>query len=177
MHGHRGLQPQVQLIWAAVIWNDIPSRRPLIGRIVAHTACECIPRRIDCFKEDVACQQPRSHVGKDPTEMAYKADEGTLQRLPNTTNNPKHFLPLKTTAMSTMPWNPFSVCGIPHSGPGSCCGMTKKGEPCKNSIKVEDTKIGHQKLTTLAREPFNLSTLRSKLYDIARDFLCARWHR
>ncbi|OGE47105.1 hypothetical protein PENARI_c063G03727 [Penicillium arizonense] len=79
--------------------------------------------------------------------------------------------------MSTMPWNPFSVCGIPHSGPGSCCGMTKKGEPCKNSIKVEDTKIGHQKLTTLAREPFDLSSLQSKLCDIARDFLCARWHR
>jgi hypothetical protein len=55
--------------------------------------------------------------------------------------------------------------------------MTKKGEPCKNSIKVEDTKIGHQKLTTLAREPFDLSTLQSKLCDIARGFLCARWHR
>jgi hypothetical protein len=24
--------------------------------------------------------------------------------------------------------------------------MTKKGAPCKNSIKLEDTKIGHQKL-------------------------------
>lgn len=24
MNGHRGLQPEVQLIWAAVIWNDIP---------------------------------------------------------------------------------------------------------------------------------------------------------
>ncbi|OGE46473.1 hypothetical protein PENARI_c238G02706, partial [Penicillium arizonense] len=76
-----------------------------------------------------------------------------------------------------MPWNPFSVCGIPHSGPGSCCGMTKKGEPCKNSIKVEDTKIGHQKSTTLAREPFDLSPLQSKLCDVARDFLCTRWHR
>ena len=31
MHGHRNLQLQVQLIWAAVMWNDIPSRRPLIG--------------------------------------------------------------------------------------------------------------------------------------------------
>ncbi|KAJ5253131.1 hypothetical protein N7489_003541, partial [Penicillium chrysogenum] len=39
------------------------------------------------------------------------------------------------------------------------------------------TKIGHQKLTTLSREPFDLSTLQSKLCDIARDFLCARWHR
>ncbi|OGE47002.1 hypothetical protein PENARI_c078G05451 [Penicillium arizonense] len=55
--------------------------------------------------------------------------------------------------------------------------MTKKGEPCKNSIKVEDTKTGHQKLATLAREPFDLSTLQLKLCDIARDFLCARWHR
>lgn len=96
-------------------------------------------------------------------------------------HNPKHFLPLKTTSMTTMlPWNPFLVCEIevsPNGGPGSCCGMTKKGEPCKNSIKVEDTKIGHQKLTSLAREPFDLSTLQSKLCDVARVFLCARWHR
>jgi hypothetical protein len=53
----------------------------------------------------------------------------------------------------------------------------KKGEPCKNSIKVEDTKIGHQKLTTLAREPFDLSNLQSKLRDVAKEFLCVRWHR
>lgn len=58
---------------------DIPSRRPLIDRIPAQTACECIPRRNDCFKEGVACQQPRSHVGKEPTAMAYKAGEGTPQ--------------------------------------------------------------------------------------------------
>ncbi|KAJ5244905.1 hypothetical protein N7489_005001 [Penicillium chrysogenum] len=55
--------------------------------------------------------------------------------------------------------------------------MTKKGEPCKNSVKFQDTKIGHERLTTLAREPFGLSTLQSKLCDIARVFLCARWHR
>ncbi|KAJ5040688.1 hypothetical protein EN45_043490 [Penicillium chrysogenum] len=78
---------------------------------------------------------------------------------------------------SVLPWNPFAVCGIPYGDPVSCCGVTKKGEPCKNSVKVQDTKIGHQKLTTLAREPFDLSTLQSKLYDIARVFLCARWHR
>ncbi|OQE64091.1 hypothetical protein PENNAL_c0229G02214, partial [Penicillium nalgiovense] len=78
---------------------------------------------------------------------------------------------------STLPWNPFSVCEIPHGGPASCCGVTKKGEPCKNSVKVQDTKIGHQKLTTLAREPFHLPTLQSKLCDIAKGFLCARWHR
>ncbi|OQE33241.1 hypothetical protein PENNAL_c0897G05594, partial [Penicillium nalgiovense] len=38
-------------------------------------------------------------------------------------------------------------------------------------------KIGHQKLTTLAREPFDLPTLLSRLCDIAKGFLCARWHR
>ena len=79
-----------------------------------------------------------------------------------------------------MRWNPFVVCEIvvsPHGGPSSCCGMTKRGTPCKNSIKVEDTKIGHQKLATIAREPFDSSSLRTKLCDVARDFLCARWHR
>jgi hypothetical protein len=59
----------------------------------------------------------------------------------------------------------------------SCCGVTKKGQPCKNSVKVQDTKIGHQKLATLAREPFELSNLQSKLGVIARVFLCVRWHR
>ncbi|OGE47235.1 hypothetical protein PENARI_c053G03707, partial [Penicillium arizonense] len=79
-----------------------------------------------------------------------------------------------------LPWNPFLVCEIevsPNGGPGSCCGMTKKGHPCKNLIKVEDTKIGHQKLATLARETFDVSSLQPKLCDVARDFLCARWHR
>jgi hypothetical protein len=93
------------------------------------------------------------------------------------TNNPKNILPSTTTSATTMSWNPFAVCGIPHGGPVSCCGVTKKGEPCKNSVKVQETKIGHQKLTTLAREPFDLSTLQSKLCDIAKKFLCARWHR
>ncbi|KZN87790.1 hypothetical protein EN45_063510 [Penicillium chrysogenum] len=76
-----------------------------------------------------------------------------------------------------MHWNPFAFCGIHHGGPVSCCGVTKKGEPCKNSVKFQDTKIGHERLTTLGREPFDLSTLQPKLYDIARVFLCARWHR
>ncbi|CAG8156515.1 unnamed protein product [Penicillium nalgiovense] len=78
---------------------------------------------------------------------------------------------------SVLPWNPFSVCGVPHGGPVSCCGMTEKGEQCKNSVKAQDTKIGHERLTTLAREPFGLSTLQSKLCDIARAFLYARWQR
>jgi hypothetical protein len=55
--------------------------------------------------------------------------------------------------------------------------MTKKGAPCKNSIKFQDIKIGHQKLDILAREPFDISTLQSALCGIAKEFLCARWHR
>ena len=113
--------------------------------------------------------------------MAYKAGEGTLRRLPNTNSHPNHLLNLTTISMTTMlRWNPVLVCDIevsPNGGPGSCCGMTKKGAPCKNSIKLEYTKIGHQKINTLAREPFNLSTLQPKLCAIAKDFLCARWHR
>ncbi|CAG7961288.1 unnamed protein product [Penicillium salamii] len=113
--------------------------------------------------------------------MAYKAGEGTPQRMPNSTNNPKNLLPLKIASMSTtLPWNPFLVCEIevsPNGGPSFCCGMTKKGAPCKNSIKLEDTKLGHQKLNSLTREPFQLSTLQPKLCAIAKEFLCARWHR
>ncbi|CAG8003638.1 unnamed protein product [Penicillium salamii] len=81
---------------------------------------------------------------------------------------------------TTLPWNPFLVCEIevsPNGGPGSCCGITKRGAPCKNSIKFEDTKIGHQKLVSLTREPFQLPTLQSKLCAIAKEFFCARWHR
>ncbi|CAG8408881.1 unnamed protein product [Penicillium salamii] len=113
--------------------------------------------------------------------MAYKAGGGTPQRMPNSTNKSKNFLPLKIASMSTtLPWNPFLVCQIevsPNGGPGFCCGMTKKGAPCKNSIKLEDTKLGHQKLNSLTREPFQLSTLQPKLCAIAKEFLCARWHR
>jgi hypothetical protein len=77
--------------------------------------------------------------------MAYKVDGGTPQRLPNATNDPNHFLPGIISSMSTMlAWNLFFLCETPHSGPGFCCGMTKRGTPCKNSIKVEDAKIGHQ---------------------------------
>ena len=127
------------------------------------------------------CQQPHSHAGKETAAMAYKAGEGTLRRLPNTDSHPKNFLPLSTSSMSTMlPWIPLIVCEIglsSNGGPSFCCGMTKKGEPCKNSVKVQDNKIGHQKLSTLGREPFDLSTLQSKLCDIAKEFLCARWHR
>jgi len=81
------------------------------------------------------------------------------------------------TMSTILSWNPFFVCEMLHRSPGFCCGTTKKGEPCKNSTKVEDTKIGHQRLTTLAREPFDLSNLQSKLCDVAKEYLCEIWHR
>ncbi|CAG8175212.1 unnamed protein product [Penicillium salamii] len=113
--------------------------------------------------------------------MAYKAGQGTSQRLPNTNSHVNQFLSLTTTSMSTMiPWNPFFVCEMevsPNGSPGFCCGMTKKGAPCKNPIKLENTKIGHLKLNILTREPFHMSTLQPKLCAIAKEFLCARWHR
>ncbi|CAG7959556.1 unnamed protein product [Penicillium salamii] len=74
---------------------------------------------------------------------------------------------------TTLPWNPFLVCDIdvsPNGGPGSCCGMTKKGAPCKNSINFQDTKIGHQKLSILARESFDISTLQSSSALLRKNF-------
>ncbi|CAG8415442.1 unnamed protein product [Penicillium salamii] len=59
---------------------------------------------------------------------------------------------------TTLPWNPFIICEIevsPNSSPSFYCGMTKKDAP----------------------ELFQLSTLQSKLYAIAKEFLYARWHR
>ncbi|CAG7949852.1 unnamed protein product [Penicillium salamii] len=37
--------------------------------------------------------------------------------------------------------------------------------------------MGHQKLNTLARQPFDSLMLQPKLCDIVKEFLCARWHR
>ncbi|CEJ62714.1 hypothetical protein PMG11_11206 [Penicillium brasilianum] len=58
-----------------------------------------------------------------------------------------------------------------------CCGTTTAGAPCKNSIKFQDFKTGQQQLANFAAQPFEFLTLRSTLNDIARNFLCARWHR
>jgi hypothetical protein len=93
-----------------------------------------------------------------------------LQRLPNTNSHLKRFLPLSAAMTTTLPWDTFLVCEIeasPNGGPSFCSGMTKKVAPCKNSIKLEATKIGHQKLNTVAREPFDLSNPQSKLVDVA----------
>ncbi|KAJ5869333.1 hypothetical protein N7455_004274 [Penicillium solitum] len=127
------------------------------------------------FQGSVPCP-PRSHIDKEPRRWHIKLARERRSGLPNTTTirsifafddhlNDYHAALESASEVS------------PNGGPGSCCGMTKKGEPCKNSIKVKDTKIGHQKLATLARQPFDVSSLQPKLCDIARDFLCARWHR
>jgi hypothetical protein len=59
----------------------------------------------------------------------------------------------------------------------TCCGTTQAGAPCKNYIKIQDIKNGLQQLANLTARPFDLLTLQSTLSDIARNFLCARWHR
>ncbi|CEJ61370.1 hypothetical protein PMG11_09905 [Penicillium brasilianum] len=56
-------------------------------------------------------------------------------------------------------------------------GTTRAGAPCKNSIKFQDIKTGQQQLANLAAQSFDFLTLRPTLCDIARNFLCARWHR
>ncbi|KAJ5642662.1 hypothetical protein N7490_006662 [Penicillium lividum] len=67
------------------------------------------------------------------------------------------------------------------SGPfehgNTCCGITQKGDQCKNTVRKETLKSGRQKLDTLAERPFIACNLQLKLRDIAADFLCTRWHR
>ena len=56
-----------------------------------------------------------------------------------------------------------------------------RGDEERRAVQKLDQKLGHQtghqRLTTLAREPFDLSGMQIKLCDIAKEFLCARWHR
>ena len=82
--------------------------------------------------------------------------------------------------MSTPIWNPLLVCDMKISVPGErnvCCGNTKRGEPCKSFVKSQELKTGRQNLEALAASPFDLFTLRPVLEEIAKYFLCARWHR
>ncbi|KAJ5047012.1 hypothetical protein NUH16_003515 [Penicillium rubens] len=77
-------------------------------------------------------------------------------------------------------WNPLLICEM-GSGPfehgNTCCGITQKGDQCKNTVRKETLKSGRQKLDTLAERPFTVCNLQLKLCDIAADFLCTRWHR
>lgn len=55
-------------------------------------------------------------------------------------------------------WNPLFVCQMgPLQEEKTCCGITKKGDACKLIVKKETLKEGRQKLSNLARSPFDLS--------------------
>ncbi|KAJ5642598.1 hypothetical protein N7490_006598 [Penicillium lividum] len=77
-------------------------------------------------------------------------------------------------------WNPLLICEM---GSGSlehgntCCGITQKGDQCKNAVRKEILKSGRQKLDTFAERPFSVCNLQLKLRDLAADFLCTRWHQ
>ncbi|KAJ6126415.1 hypothetical protein N7523_002027 [Penicillium sp. IBT 18751x] len=77
-------------------------------------------------------------------------------------------------------WNPLVVCEMevgPLGQRSLCCGITANGIPCKNSIKIKDINQGHQKMADLSRIPFGLAALQASLREIAKNFLCKRWHR
>ncbi|KAJ5981903.1 hypothetical protein N7451_012003 [Penicillium sp. IBT 35674x] len=66
---------------------------------------------------------------------------------------------------------------VPDKEDRTCCGLTKRGTPCKLFVTENIHQMGVKKLNELSRDPFDLRTLRDKLQDIVPDFLCARWHR
>lgn len=77
-------------------------------------------------------------------------------------------------------WNPLVVCEIevgPLGQRSLCCGITANGSSCRNSVKIKDINQGHQKMTDLSRIPFGLAALQASLCEIAKNFLCKRWHR
>ena len=77
-------------------------------------------------------------------------------------------------------WDPLVVCDIevgPLGQRSLCCGITANGTPCRNSVKIKDINQGHQKMTDLSRIPFGLAVLQASLCEIAKNFLCKRWHR
>lgn len=77
-------------------------------------------------------------------------------------------------------WNPLEICQMgfsPFETGNSCCGITQKGDRCKNVIKQTTLKSGRQKLDELAERPISTSDLEFRLREIACDFLCTRWHR
>lgn len=67
--------------------------------------------------------------------------------------------------MSAAFWNPLETCEICEMGSGargenmSCCGLIRSVALCKNLIKTQDLKQGHQKLARLCSSPFELPRL------------------
>jgi hypothetical protein len=77
-------------------------------------------------------------------------------------------------------WDPLVICEIevgPLGQRSLCCGITANGSPCRNLVKIKDINQGHQKMTDLSRIPFGLAALQASLCEIAKNFLCKRWHR
>jgi uncharacterized membrane protein YeiB len=66
-----------------------------------------------------------------------------------------------------------NLFGLPLSMPPRAEETLRKASRAKTLSRFRK-KIGHQKLTTLAREPFDLSTLLSRLCDIASSRVL--WH-
>ena len=74
-------------------------------------------------------------------------------------------------------WDVFAICDLPDKEDRTCCGLTKRGTPCKLFVTENIHQMGVKKLNELSRDPFDLRTLRDKLQNIVPHFLCTRWHR
>ena len=108
---------------------------------------------------------------------AYKAGEETLRRLRNINTIRIFFClchQLNVLCPSLEP-----ICCLRDPSRWSC--VLLRGDEERPAVQKLCQISRHQdrpsKVDHLSREPFDLSTLQSKLCDIARVFLCARWHR
>jgi hypothetical protein len=74
-------------------------------------------------------------------------------------------------------WDAFAICEVPDKANRTCCGLTRRGSPCKLSVREGVLQMGVKKLKDLSCDPFDLRLLHTRLQDIIPHFLCARWHR
>ena len=95
--------------------------------------------------------------------------------------SPSHsriFYHFPVTMPQSLPlWDAFAICEGPRKEDRACCGLTKRGTPCKLYVTEDVHKAGVKKLNALACHPFDLPVLQDRLHDIVPHFLCARWHR
>ena len=62
-------------------------------------------------------------------------------------------------------------------GDVTCSGVTKQGTPCKLRVRQANIKEAYHKLSCLAQQAFDLSSLQSRLREIIPLLLCKRWHQ
>ena len=62
-------------------------------------------------------------------------------------------------------------------GDVTCSGVTKQGTPCSLRLHQANIKEAYHKLSCLAQEAFDLSSLQSRLREIILLLLCKRWHQ